>query len=49
VPATAEEVADLAGEISYPCLVKPRESFRYSRAFGVKMHRASASARSCRS
>jgi predicted ATP-grasp superfamily ATP-dependent carboligase len=39
VPATAEELDALAGELTYPCLVKPRESFRYSRAFGVKMHR----------
>lgn len=38
-PATADELDAVAGELTYPCLVKPRESFRYSRAFGVKMHR----------
>jgi predicted ATP-grasp superfamily ATP-dependent carboligase len=38
-PTTADELDALAGELTYPCLVKPRESFRYSRAFGVKMHR----------
>ncbi len=39
IPTTADELDALAGELTYPCLVKPRESFRYSRAFGVKMHR----------
>lgn len=39
IPATAAELDALARELAYPCLVKPRESFRYSRAFGVKMHR----------
>jgi hypothetical protein len=30
---------ELIEQLQYPCLVKPRESFRYIRAFGVKMHR----------
>lgn len=38
-PSSASELAELVGELSYPCLVKPRESYRYSRAFGVKMMR----------
>jgi D-aspartate ligase len=36
-PATEEELERLAEDLPFPCLVKPRESYRYSRAFGVKM------------
>lgn len=39
VPATSDELEQLAPELAYPCLVKPRESYRYNRAFGIKMHR----------
>jgi predicted ATP-grasp superfamily ATP-dependent carboligase len=39
MPTTEAELEALAGGLAYPCLVKPRQSFRYSRAFGVKMHR----------
>jgi predicted ATP-grasp superfamily ATP-dependent carboligase len=39
IPESAEELDALAAELTYPCLVKPRQSFRYTRAFGVKMHR----------
>jgi predicted ATP-grasp superfamily ATP-dependent carboligase len=39
IPESAEELDALAAELAYPCLVKPRQSFRYTRAFGVKMHR----------
>lgn len=38
-PATAAELEHLVRDLRYPCLVKPRESYRYNRAFGVKMHR----------
>lgn len=38
-PRTGQELDELIEKLRYPCLVKPRESFRYSRAFGVKMHR----------
>jgi predicted ATP-grasp superfamily ATP-dependent carboligase len=38
-PTAPDELDAVADELTYPCLVKPRESFRYSRAFGVKMHR----------
>ncbi|MGE3285925.1 MAG: ATP-grasp domain-containing protein [Pseudonocardia sp.] len=34
-----EELEALVPQLQLPCLVKPRESYRYSRAFGVKMHR----------
>jgi D-aspartate ligase len=39
MPDTVEELDALAGQLVYPCLVKPRQSYRYTRAFGVKMHR----------
>lgn len=38
-PASPAELAALLPELRFPCLVKPRESYRYNRAFGVKMHR----------
>jgi predicted ATP-grasp superfamily ATP-dependent carboligase len=38
-PASPDELAALIPQLQLPCLVKPRESYRYSRAFGVKMHR----------
>jgi D-aspartate ligase len=38
-PTSAEELDDCIARIGFPCLVKPRESFRYHRAFGVKMKR----------
>ncbi|MGI9002298.1 MAG: hypothetical protein ACR2GH_11600 [Pseudonocardia sp.] len=38
-PATEAELDALAGDLHFPCLVKPRESYRYNRAFGVKMNR----------
>ncbi len=44
MPETVDELDVLAGELVYPCLVKPRQSFRYSRAFGVKMHRVADAA-----
>ncbi|HEV2772159.1 MAG TPA: ATP-grasp domain-containing protein [Thermoleophilaceae bacterium] len=36
-PRSEAELEDAAAEFGYPCLIKPRESFRYMRAFGVKM------------
>ncbi len=36
-PETEDALARLVPELAFPCLVKPRESFRYRRAFGVKM------------
>lgn len=38
-PAAPAELEALVPELQFPCLVKPRESYRYNRAFGVKMHR----------
>ena len=38
-PASGEELDDCIARIGFPCLVKPRESYRYHRAFGVKMKR----------
>jgi len=35
---TSERDLEISGDgLSFPCLIKPRESYRYSRAFGVKM------------
>lgn len=38
-PQSQGELDDLLAGLQFPCLVKPRASFRYTRAFGVKMHR----------
>jgi len=38
-PDSESELEHLARDLAFPVLVKPRESYRYSRAFGVKMHR----------
>lgn len=38
-PQSPEELEEIIGGLQLPCLVKPRESYRYNRAFGVKMHR----------
>ncbi|MEJ2888108.1 carboxylate--amine ligase [Actinomycetospora aeridis] len=38
-PASYDELAALAPRLRFPCLVKPAESYRYNRAFGVKMKR----------
>jgi D-aspartate ligase len=38
-PSSSEELDDLVGRLRFPCLVKPAESYRYNRAFGVKMKR----------
>lgn len=40
VPGSPEELEDLLRELQFPCLAKPRESYRYNRAFGTKMKRA---------
>lgn len=40
VPASAEELEALLLDLQFPCLAKPRESYRYNRAFGTKMKRA---------
>jgi D-aspartate ligase len=39
LPSGFEQVEELAGNLSYPCLVKPRSSYQYTRAFGAKMRR----------
>ena len=38
-PDTPEELERCACDLRFPCLIKPRESYRYTRAFGVKMTR----------
>lgn len=38
-PTSPEELEALVGHLRFPCLVKPAESYRYNRAFGVKMKR----------
>ena len=38
-PTSPEELEALVGRLRFPCLVKPAESYRYNRAFGVKMKR----------
>ena len=38
-PSSYDELEALAERLRFPCLVKPAESFRYNRAFGVKMKR----------
>lgn len=38
-PGTEEELAECEGDLRYPCLIKPRESYRYTRMFHTKMHR----------
>jgi predicted ATP-grasp superfamily ATP-dependent carboligase len=38
-PQTEAELATALEGLRYPCLVKPRESYRYTRAFGTKMTR----------
>ncbi len=40
LPLGAKHVEELATTVSYPCLVKPRSSYEYTRAFGVKMKKA---------
>jgi D-aspartate ligase len=40
LPRGAEHLQELATSLSYPCLVKPRSSYQYTRAFGVKMKKA---------
>ncbi|PVZ07978.1 ATP-grasp domain-containing protein [Actinomycetospora cinnamomea] len=39
-PTSEAELDECIRRIGFPCLVKPRESYRYHRAFGVKMKRA---------
>jgi D-aspartate ligase len=39
VPADEADLAACLEGLRYPCLVKPRESYRYNRAFGIKMKR----------
>ncbi len=38
-PRNERELEKLAPHLAFPCLVKPRDSVRYTRAFGVKLHR----------
>jgi D-aspartate ligase len=40
LPLGIGQLEELAGTASYPCLVKPRSSYQYTRAFGVKMKKA---------
>lgn len=37
LPSSERDLERCMREVSLPCLVKPRESYRYMRAFGVKM------------
>jgi D-aspartate ligase len=38
-PGSPAELESLVDRLRFPCLVKPAESYRYNRAFGVKMKR----------
>ncbi|MDD7966702.1 carboxylate--amine ligase [Actinomycetospora lemnae] len=38
-PGSPDELEALVDRLRFPCLVKPAESYRYNRAFGVKMKR----------
>ncbi|HWN27803.1 MAG TPA: ATP-grasp domain-containing protein [Actinomycetospora sp.] len=38
-PGSYDELESLVDRLRFPCLVKPAESYRYNRAFGVKMKR----------
>jgi D-aspartate ligase len=40
LPRGEGHVHELAATVSYPCLVKPRSGYEYSRAFGIKMKKA---------
>jgi predicted ATP-grasp superfamily ATP-dependent carboligase len=40
LPRDARHLQALASTLSYPCLLKPRSSYLYTRAFGVKMKKA---------
>jgi D-aspartate ligase len=40
-PSSADEVAQIAADFPYPCVVKPRLSHEYRDAFGVKMTKVS--------
>ena len=38
-PGSYDELETLLDRLKFPCLVKPAESYRYNRAFGIKMKR----------
>ncbi|CAA9233347.1 MAG: hypothetical protein AVDCRST_MAG54-1128 [uncultured Actinomycetospora sp.] len=38
-PGSYDELESLVDRLRFPCLVKPAESYRYNRAFGIKMKR----------